>query len=80
MIPNVIRHLRTAPGLVVLVVVLGGAIVSGQAQRSDLPHRGRVRLSLSDLEPGLYVLRIEARSRLGTDVTASREVQIRITP
>ena len=50
--------------------MLGGAIVSGQAQRSD-PPRGRVRLSLSDLEPGLYVLRIEARSRLGTDVTAS---------
>jgi VWFA-related protein len=36
-------------------------------------------LSLSDLEPGLYVLRLEARSRLGADVRASREVQIRIT-
>jgi len=36
-------------------------------------------LSLSDYEPGLYVLRVEARSRLGADVTASREVQIRIT-
>ncbi len=37
-------------------------------------------LSLSDFEPGLYVLRVEARSRLGNDVKASREVQIRITP
>jgi hypothetical protein len=37
-------------------------------------------LSLSDFEPGLYVLRVEARSRLGNDVTASREVQIVITP
>src|SRR5204863_924797 len=36
-------------------------------------------LSLSDFEPGLYVLKIEARSRLGTDVGVSREVQIRIT-
>ncbi|HXD74300.1 MAG TPA: VWA domain-containing protein, partial [Vicinamibacterales bacterium] len=36
-------------------------------------------LSLSDFEPGLYVLKIEARSRLGNDVKASREVQIRIT-
>ena len=37
-------------------------------------------LALSDLEPGLYVLKVQARSRLGTDVSASREVQIRITP
>jgi len=37
-------------------------------------------LSLSDYDPGLYVLRVEARSRLGNDVTASREVQIMITP
>jgi VWFA-related protein len=37
-------------------------------------------LALSDLEPGLYVLKVQARSRLGVDVGASREVQIRITP
>ena len=37
-------------------------------------------LALSDLEPGLYVLKVQARSRLGTDVSASREVQIRIAP
>ena len=37
-------------------------------------------LSLADFDPGLYVLKVEARSRLGTDVMASREVQIRITP
>jgi VWFA-related protein len=37
-------------------------------------------LSLSDFDPGLYVLRVEARSRLGNDVAASREVQIMITP
>lgn len=37
-------------------------------------------LSLSDFEPGLYVLKVEARSRLGANVAASREVQIRITP
>jgi len=36
-------------------------------------------LSLADFEPGLYVIRIEARSRLGNDVKASREMQIRIT-
>jgi len=37
-------------------------------------------LGLSDFEPGLYVLRVEARSRLGNDVSARRDVQIRITP
>jgi hypothetical protein len=37
-------------------------------------------LSLSDFDPGLYVLKVEARSRLGNEVTASREVQIMITP
>ena len=37
-------------------------------------------LSLADFEPGLYVLKVEARSRLGADVMASRDVQIRITP
>ena len=37
-------------------------------------------LSLADFDPGLYVLKVEARSRLGNEVTASREVQIVITP
>jgi VWFA-related protein len=37
-------------------------------------------LSLKDYDPGLYVLKVEARSRLGNNPTASREVQITITP
>jgi len=37
-------------------------------------------LTLKDYAPGLYVLKIEARSRLGNNATASREVQITITP
>ena len=37
-------------------------------------------LSLADFDPGLYVLKVEAHSRLGNEVTASREVQIVITP
>jgi len=35
-----------------------------------------VRLPLMDLQDGVYVLRMEARSRLSKDKTASREVQI----
>jgi len=36
-------------------------------------------LSLSDFEPGLYVFKVEARSRRSADVTASRDVSIQIT-
>jgi hypothetical protein len=38
------------------------------------------RIPLKDLSPGLYVLKVEARSRLGDGVTASRQVQINIEP
>ncbi len=37
-------------------------------------------ISLKDYPPGLYVLKVEARSRLGNNATASREVQVTITP
>jgi VWFA-related protein len=37
------------------------------------------RVPLKGLSPGLYVLRVEARSRLGRDVSVSRDVQIRVT-
>jgi len=38
------------------------------------------RITLQDYPAGLYVLKVEARSRLRADVTSSREVQITITP
>ncbi len=38
------------------------------------------RVPLKGLSPGLYVLKVEARSRLGKGTTAMREVQIRVTP
>jgi VWFA-related protein len=38
------------------------------------------RIPLEGLPPGLYVLKVEARSRLGKNVTASREVQFRVLP
>ena len=37
-------------------------------------------LALSDFDPGIYVLKMEAHSRIGNDVSSRREVQIRITP
>jgi len=37
-------------------------------------------ITLKDYPPGLYVLKVEARSRLGNNATASREVQVTITP
>jgi hypothetical protein len=36
-------------------------------------------ISLKDYAPGLYVLKVEARSRLGNNASASREVQITVT-
>lgn len=36
------------------------------------------RVPLKGLSPGLYVLKVEARSRLGKGATASREVQFRV--
>ena len=40
----------------------------------------QARVPLTDIEPGLYVLTVEARSRLGRDVGASRQVQITVVP
>jgi hypothetical protein len=36
------------------------------------------RLPLSDLAPGLYVLHVEGKSRVGSDSVASKDIQIRI--
>jgi len=36
------------------------------------------RLPLSELTPGLYVLHIEGKSRVGDDHAASRDIQVRI--
>jgi VWFA-related protein len=37
-------------------------------------------INLSEYPPGLYVLKVEARSRLGNNAAASRELQITIAP
>ena len=36
------------------------------------------RVPLSEIPPGLYVLNLEARSRLGKDIAATRQVQFRV--
>jgi VWFA-related protein len=40
----------------------------------------QARIPLSDLAPGLYVLSVEARSRVGENPSASRQVQFTVTP
>ena len=48
-----------------------------QGQRGGYGYTARV--PLTDLPPGLYVLRVEARSRLGDHTAASREVRFTVT-
>jgi VWFA-related protein len=50
---------------------------------SDIQGKGggygyATRVPLRDIEPGIYVLKVEARSRLGQGAAASREVQFTI--
>ena len=48
-----------------------------QGQRGGYGYTARI--PLTDLPPGLYVLRVEARSRLGDHTAASREVRFTVT-
>jgi len=64
----------------------GRVVFKNEEERSTEDFGGKpggfgvgTTLSLADFDPGLYVLKVAARSRLGADVGASREVQIRIT-
>ena len=64
----------------------GRVVFKNEEERSTTDLGGKpggfgvgTTLPLSDFDPGLYVLRVEARSRLGSGATASREVQIQIT-
>jgi VWFA-related protein len=38
------------------------------------------RVPLTEVPPGNYVLNVQARSRLGNDITATRDVRIRVVP
>jgi VWFA-related protein len=65
----------------------GRVVFKNEEERSTADLAGKpggfgytTTLSLSDFDPGLYVLKVEARSRLGNDVMVSREMQIAITP
>ena len=65
----------------------GRVVFKNEEERSTADLDGKpggfgigTTLALSDFDPGLYVLKVEARSRLGADVSAARDVQIRITP
>ena len=63
-----------------------GRVVSTTAeQRSSTELAGRVggygflaQVPLKDLEPGLYVLHVEARANVGERPTVSRDIQIRV--
>ena len=62
----------------------GRVVLEAAEERSSSEVRGgggygfAGRLPLTDVEPGLYVLHIEGRSRAGRDAAASRDIQVRI--
>jgi len=65
----------------------GRVVYSHEDQRSSTELGGGIggyghqaRIPLKGMAPGLYVLRVEARTRLGKGFAASREVQFRIVP
>ena len=62
----------------------GRVVLTATEERESTEVKGRGgygfagRLPLSDLTPGLYVLHVEGKSRIGDDRVASRDIQIRI--
>ena len=51
---------------------------STELQGSSGGYGFQARLPLDDVEPGLYVIHVEGRSRVNQDATASRDIQIRV--
>jgi len=68
-------ELRAGDGRVVLTA-------SEERESSEVKGGGGYgfagRLPLSDLAPGLYVLHVEGKSRVGSENVANRDIQIRI--
>jgi hypothetical protein len=65
----------------------GRVVYANEEQRSSAELRGasggygyHTRIPLNGLTPGLYVLKVEARSRLGGGFAAVREVLFRVIP
>ena len=64
----------------------GGRVVQAVTdERSSTELQGtsggygfQARLPLQDVEPGLYVIHVEGRSRVNPDSVVSREIQIRV--
>jgi len=62
----------------------GRVVLEAREERSSAEVRGgggygfAGRLPLTDVAPGLYVLHIEGRSRVGQNAVASRDIQVRI--
>ncbi len=62
-------------------------VFKNEEERSSTDIQGKrggygytAQIPLKDLAPGLYVLKVEARSRLGQNTTASRQVQFTVVP
>jgi VWFA-related protein len=73
---DILSTVRSDDGQVVFKHAEERASAEFQGARGGFGYA--TRIPLKGLAPGLYVLRVEARSRLGKDTVASRELQFRI--
>jgi hypothetical protein len=73
---DIVTTVRSDTGTVLFMSEEERASDELQGQRGGYGYTSRV--PLTDLPAGLYVLRVEARSRIGDHTAASREVRFRV--
>jgi VWFA-related protein len=74
---DILTTVRSDTGTVLFMNEEERASTELQGQRGGYGYTGRI--PLTDLPPGPYVLKVEARSRLGDHTAASREVRFTVT-
>ena len=74
---DIVTTVRSDTGTVLFMNEDERASTELQGQRGGYGYTARI--PLTDLPPGLYVLRVEARSRIGDHLAADREVRFTVT-
>jgi len=75
---SITTTLRNAAGVIQRTTMGRGSSVEPSARSAV--HKFSARMPLADLTPGGYVIRVEARGDFGDRPSASRDIQILVTP